>query len=41
MRRIVEVEEDSRTFADCDQRAAERFQTLDAMEGEDEKNAVT
>ncbi|HTV41139.1 MAG TPA: hypothetical protein VMF08_11230 [Candidatus Sulfotelmatobacter sp.] len=39
MRRIIEAEEDSQTLADCDQRALERFQTLDAMEAEDEKNA--
>lgn len=40
MRRIVEAEEDAGTLADCDQRALERFQTLDAMEAEDEKNAA-
>jgi hypothetical protein len=38
MRCIVEAEEDSRTLADCDQRALERFQMLDAMEADDEKN---
>ena len=32
MRCIVEAEEDARTLADCDQRALERFQMLDAME---------
>ena len=32
MRCIVESEEDARTLADCDQRALERFQMLDAME---------
>ena len=38
MRCIVESEEDARTLADCDQRALERFQMLDAMEAENEKN---
>ncbi|MGA9453515.1 MAG: hypothetical protein WBW41_19485 [Verrucomicrobiia bacterium] len=40
MRRIIEAEEDARTLADCDQRALERFQMLDAMEAENEKNAA-
>jgi hypothetical protein len=39
MRSIIEVEEDAGTLAECDQRALERFQMLDAMEAEDEKNA--
>ena len=32
MRYIVEAEEDAQTLAECDQRALERFQMLDAME---------
>ena len=40
MRCIIEADEDARTLADCDQRALERFQMLDAMEAEDEKNAA-
>lgn len=40
MRRIFEAEGDAQTLVDCDQRALERFQTLDAMEAEDEKNAA-
>ncbi len=39
LRFIVESEEDARTLAECDQLALERFQMLDAMEAEDEKNA--
>jgi hypothetical protein len=38
VRRIMEAEEDAQTLADCDQRSLERFQMLDAMEAEDEKN---
>ena len=38
MRYIVEAEEDAQTLAECDQRALERFQMLDAMETENEKN---
>ena len=38
MRRLIETEEDAQTLAECDQRALERFQMLDAMEAEDEKN---
>lgn len=34
MRRLIEVEEDAATLAKCDQRALERFQTLDAMEAD-------
>ena len=40
MRCIFEAEEDAATLADCDQRALERFQMLDAMEAADEKNAT-
>ena len=40
MRCIVEIEEDAQTLAECDQLALERFQMLDAMEAEDEKNAA-
>ena len=40
MRCIMETEEESVTLAECDQRALERFQMLDAMEAEDEKNAT-
>ena len=32
--------EEAATLAECDQRALERFQMLDAMEAEDEKNAA-
>ena len=38
MRYIVEAEEDAQTLAECDQRTLERFQMLDAMEAENEKN---
>jgi hypothetical protein len=38
MRRIIEAEEDAETLAVCDQRALERFQMLDVMEAEDEKD---
>ena len=40
MRLIVEAEQDGETLAECDRLALERFQTLDAMEAEDEKNAA-
>jgi hypothetical protein len=40
MRRILEVEEDAATLAECDRLALERFQMLDAMEAEDEKHAA-
>ena len=40
MRSIIEVEEDTATLAECDRLALERFQMLDAMEAEDEKNAA-
>lgn len=39
MRFIFEMEEDAETLAECDRLALERFQMLDAMEAEDEKNA--
>ena len=39
MRRILEAEEDAATLMECDSHAVERFQMLDAMEAEDEKNA--
>jgi len=38
MRFIFEMEEDAETLVECDRLALERFQTLDAMEAEDEKN---
>jgi hypothetical protein len=40
MRLIVEMEQDAETLAECDRLALERFQMLDAMEAEDEKNAA-
>jgi len=40
MRCLIEAEEEAVTLAECDQRALERFQMLDAMEAEDEKNAA-
>jgi hypothetical protein len=40
VRCIIEAEEDAETLADCDRMALERFQMLDAMEAEDEKNAA-
>jgi hypothetical protein len=40
MRCILETEEDAATLAECDRLALERFQMLDAMEAEDEKNAA-
>lgn len=40
MRCILEAEEDAAALADCDRRALERFQMLDAMEAEDEKHAA-
>jgi DNA-binding transcriptional ArsR family regulator len=40
MRRLIEVEEDAATLAECDRLAVERFQMLDAMEAEDESNAA-
>jgi len=39
VRRIFEAEEDAATLMECDRLAAERFQMLDAMEAEDEKNS--
>jgi hypothetical protein len=35
---MIEAEEEAVTLAECDQRAWERLQILDAMEAEDEKN---
>ena len=40
MRRLFEAEQDAATLAECDRLALERFQMLDAMEAEDEKNAA-
>jgi hypothetical protein len=40
MRRIIDVEQDAVTLAECDQRALDRFQLLDRMEAENEKNAA-
>ena len=40
MRLIVEMEQDAETLAECDRLALERFQMLDAVEAEDEKNAA-
>jgi hypothetical protein len=37
MRCIIEAEEDAATLSECDQRALERFQMLDAMEAEDDE----
>ena len=39
MRSILEAETDAQILADCDRLALERFQMLDAMEAEDEKNS--
>ena len=36
----VEMEQDAETLAECDRLALARFQMLDAMEAEDEKNAA-
>ncbi|HVU08300.1 MAG TPA: hypothetical protein VHG89_07135 [Verrucomicrobiae bacterium] len=38
-RHIFEAEEDAATLAECDRLALERFQMLDALEADDEKNA--
>ncbi|MBI3416880.1 MAG: hypothetical protein HY043_16440 [Verrucomicrobia bacterium] len=40
MRVIFQAERDADTLAECDRLALERFQMLDAMEAEDEKNAA-
>ncbi len=40
MRCLIQAETEAVTLAECDQRALERFQMLDAMEAEDEKNAA-
>jgi len=36
-KRIFDLESDAQILADCDRRADERFQMLDAMEAEDAK----
>jgi hypothetical protein len=38
MRRLIEVEEDAAVLVECDRSALERFQMLDALEADDEKN---
>ena len=38
MRCIIQAETEAAILAECDQRALERFQMLDALEAEDEKN---
>jgi hypothetical protein len=38
MRCLIQVEEDAVTLAECDTRALEHFQMLDAMEAENELN---
>ena len=40
MRLIFEMEQDAETLAECDRLALERFQALDTMEAEDEKNSA-
>jgi hypothetical protein len=40
MRCIIQAEEEVVTLAECDQRALERFQMLDAVEAEEEKTAA-
>jgi len=40
MRCLIATEESAAPLAECDLRALERFQMLDAMEAEDEKNAA-
>jgi hypothetical protein len=40
MRVLFELEEDAETLAECDRLALERFQMLDAMEAQDEKNSA-
>jgi FlaA1/EpsC-like NDP-sugar epimerase len=40
MRSIFQAEADAQTLTECDHLAQERFQMLDAMEAEDEKNAA-
>ena len=40
MRLIFQMEQDAETVAECDRAGLERFQMLDAMEAEDEKNAA-
>ena len=36
----IQAETEAETLAECDQRARERFQMLDAMEAQDEKNTA-
>ena len=40
MRCLIETEDEAVILAECDQRALERFQMLEAMETEDEQNAA-
>lgn len=40
VRRIIELEEDTETLAECDRLALERFQMLDALEADNEQNAA-
>jgi FlaA1/EpsC-like NDP-sugar epimerase len=40
VRSILDAEADAQTLAECDRLALERFQMLDAMEAEDEKNST-
>jgi len=40
MRSIFQAEADAQTLTECDRLALERFQMLDVMEAEDEKNAA-
>jgi len=40
MRCLIQVEADAATLAECDSRALERFQMLDAMEAEAGKNVA-
>ncbi len=40
MRCLIAAEESAPTLIECDQRALERFQMLDAMEAEGDKNAA-
>jgi hypothetical protein len=40
MQVIFELEQDAETLAGCDRLAVERFQMLDAMEAQDEKNSA-
>jgi len=40
VRAIFEMEQEAEILAECDRLALERFQTMDAREAEDEKNAA-